>query len=1320
MQEVISQEVIENFLNGWDPEQFIVGVEYDYRTNKIYKIIQDPEKGKIVKEDTFTPFLWVSDLNGLNFYQNNKSIQKKKMGEYGILIEKLETHGNERLEAGMSYLVKSIKGYTELINFFRQGGIDPWGEKFKQYFTLLSPVEQYLIQKKKRLFKGIDDYSGVYRFVFDIETTGLEPEKNEIILIGVKDNRGFHKTISAFGEDGEKKCIEEFFNIIREKKPTIIGGYNSAAFDFPFILKRAEILGVDTKDLTNIFTHEGIKQKEGILKLANEVEPYTQHIIWGFNIVDIAHAVRRAQAINSEIKSWGLKYITKYLEKEKPNRVYVDGAFISKIYLDNELYYMNPKTGKYKKIGEPGTEGLLEKYPNKYEIWSGKQIVEQYLDDDLYETMIVDDSFSQSTFLLSKLVPTTYERIATMGTATLWKIIMLAWSYENNLAIPVKDEKRPITGGLSRLLTVGYAKNIVKFDYASLYPSIQLVYDVFPECDVMGVQKSMLKYFRNIRIKYKRLAGELKDKDPVQAEMYDRKQLPIKIFINAYFGSLSAPHVFPWGDMNKGETITCTGRQCLRMMIMFFEKKGYKPLVMDSVEYDTPIYLMDKLGDLVILPISDIFDEESVYKTNDNLRDFSEKEYKVLTKHGWQPINYVYRHGTTKTIHKLVTKDRLVNCTSDHSVFQSGIQIKPTKLKRGDKIDIVEIPRMNNINTMSLDMANLIGFFIGDGSSTYRDKGQTYKNKRGVLKIYRNMSGNFTLNNSQLDILEKYQKILKKEFGIDSQINDTRKSSSVYKLQTSNAEVCKWFSKNCYTGYRQKMIPKEILNGSDEIMKSFLDGFYLADGYGDDFNNPIDITQKSKVCVAGIVFLLKQLEVNYKIQIRKDKPNIQNIILGHKRNGKYYKINNSKSKRKSDEVWNNIELENKERYVYDISTADGTFVGGIGGVLLKNTDGVNFSTPEDIDSHVYIGKGLNELVEEGKEYRGIEADTAEFNDIFMRNEMGLDIDYTAPACINVSRKNYIIKLLKKGKEKIKLTGNTIKSKKLQQYVVEFLDEGFKHLLNGDGLSFVELYYTYVNKIYNKEIPLSKIANKSRVKQSVEDYRKHIKKTTKAGTLMSRQAHMELVMLNNYPANLGETIYYVNNGTKKSSGDVQKINKPTKKQQEEYFQKHGKSMPNDYLEINCYMISEKDIQNNPDMTGDYNVARYLNMFNKRIEPLLVVFKPEIRDDILVEDPSNRQYFTKHQCELVNGFPLKEDGQDKYDEVMTLSDSEVLFWNKVNRDPFYMYFEDSIKYADPYWVEHNRKVVSLEAESIKSNEDEIIENNGHDYAYHAVES
>jgi len=965
MKEVISQEVIEGFLNGGDDEMYIVGVEYDYPTNTIWKIIQDPIEGKIIKSDTFTPFIWVGDLTGLNFYNNSKAMQKKRMGEFGILIEKLDTHGNERLENGMTHIVKSIKSYTDLVSFFRMGGLNPWDEKVRHHFTVLNPVEQYLIQKKKRLFKGIDEYSGVNRFVFDIETTGLDPETCVIILIGVKDNRGMNETIAAFGEDGEKKCIERFFKYIKDLKPTIVAGYNSAFFDWPFILKRAEILGVDVDGLTQIFTTQGMKEKEGMLKLANEIEPYKQHVIWGFNIIDIAHSVRRAQAINSEIKSWGLKYITTYLEKEKPNRVYVDGAKISKIYLDNESYYVNPKTGNYKQIGEPGTENLTQKYPGKFEIWTGRKIVEQYLDDDLYETMVVDDSFSQSTFLLSKLVPTTYERIATMGTATLWKIIMLAWSYENNLAIPAKDEKRAITGGLSRLLNVGYSKNIVKFDYASLYPSIQLVYDVFPDCDVMGVQKSMLKYFRDIRIKYKLLAGELKNSDPVLAEMYDRKQLPIKIFINAYFGSLSAPHVFPWGDMNMGETITCVGRQCLRMMIMFYMKKGYKPLVMD-------------------------------------------------------------------------------------------------------------------------------------------------------------------------------------------------------------------------------------------------------------------------------------------------------------------------------------------------------------------TDGVNFETPLNIDDTVYVGKGLNEMVTLGKEYKGIEADTAEFNDIFMRNEMGLDIDYVAPACINVSRKNYIIKMMKKGKEKIKLTGNTIKSKKLQTYIVEFLDEGLKYLLNGDGLSFVELYYEFVSKIYNKEIPLSKIANKARVKQSINDYRKYVQKTTKAGSLMSRQAHMELIMRSDYPAGLGDTIYYVNNGVKKSSGDVQKVSRPSKKVLEEYLTKHGTPMPEDYIEVNCYMIDEKEILNNPDLKGDYNVPRYLNNFNKRVEPLLVVFHPSIREDILIESPDQRQFFTKLQCELVNGFPLKEEGQDKLDEVMTLSDSEVLFWNRVGRDPYFMYVENSLELADPFWVDHNRKVISFQEQSTKSNEEEIIETNGNDYALHAIES
>ena len=61
--------------------------------------------------------------------------------------------------------------------------------------------------------------------------------------------------------------------------------------------------------------------------------------------------------------------------------------------------------------------------------------------------------------------------------------------------------------------------------------------------------------------------------DPKLEVDYDKKQLPLKILNNGMFGSISAPHVFPWGDVNEGEKITCTGRQYLRHMIRFFNHK---------------------------------------------------------------------------------------------------------------------------------------------------------------------------------------------------------------------------------------------------------------------------------------------------------------------------------------------------------------------------------------------------------------------------------------------------------------------------------------------------------------------------------------------------------------------------------------------------------------------------------------------------------------------------------------------------------------------------------------------------------------------------
>ena len=454
---------------------------------------------------------------------------------------------------------------------------------------------------------------------------------------------------------------------------------------------------------------------------------------------------------------------------------------------------------------------------------------------------------------------------------------------------------------MSRLLEVGFTENVVKFDFASLYPSIQLTHDVFTDCDVTGAMRGLLQYNYDYRNLYKELKKKYKEEgDKEKSEYYDKKQLPLKILNNGMFGSISAPHVYPWGDTNMGEKITCTGRQYLRHMIRFFKNRGFRPLVGD-------------------------------------------------------------------------------------------------------------------------------------------------------------------------------------------------------------------------------------------------------------------------------------------------------------------------------------------------------------------TDGFNFAIPTEISKHIYTSNGNHKSNIKGKTYQGMKAVVAEYNDRYMKGVMGLDIDEICEATINIARKNYADLI----DGKVKLVGNTIKSKKLPTYISEFIDKGIGLLLNNKGYEFINEYYDTIEKIYNQEIPLSKIANKSRVRITIGEYMKKTKQLNKAGNPLPRQAHMELIMKENLIVDLGDTIYYVNTGNRKSHGDIQT--------------KTDKKTGQKNVGINCKYISSEIIENFPDTTGSYNIERYIDAFNKRVKPLLVCFKSEIRDDILITSPLHRQYFTHNQLKLTSGDPYNKGDQDTIENLLSITEEELLFWETMGISPTYM-FED----------------------------------------------
>jgi len=1342
----ITPEVISQFMTGRDEQKYIVAIEAAYNDNLAYVVVNDPDKGKYIERFKYKPFLWMKEEVGHMLYDGNKAKLRAAMQKYGITIKKLRTANAEgvtpsRMDKGFKYLVTCSESNSKLNWFFKEGGFNPReGDNSKLIFKF-APDEQFMIQTGKRLFKGFEDYDDLHRLQFDLETQGLDPMGNPIFQIGIRDNRGYERIIEVVGDtpqelrDAERVAIVEFFKVIDDIQPDIIAGYNSANFDWPFLYKRSDRLSVDiTKFVKGLDGETPIKDSDWNLKMGQETERYSQTLLWGYNVLDISHSVRRAQAINSSIKSWSLKYITKFSKAQKPNRVYIDGDKIYTTWKDTEnVYYFNEDNGDWFKHVDGSLEQEELVSTGDYDEVKGAYIVERYLLDDLWETEKIDNIYNQAPFLLAKSIPTSYMRSSTMGTAGQWSLMLAAWSYEHGLAIPDYEKKREFTGGLSRLLETGFAEEVGKLDYAALYPKTTLTYGIFPDTDISGVFKGLLTYIVDNRDKYKFLVEEYKEKvaelsklEPTEenkviiekyskmASDYDKKQLPLKILANSFYGAYGAPYIFPWGDTMCAEKITCMSRQHLRLMVRTFtEKWGFRALVGDSVTYDTPIYIKYKnTGYIDILPICDLFNENSEYLDIEKLRDFEEKPFDVLTRNGWTGVNYVYRHETDKKIHRVTTKNRLVNVTQDHSLFQNGVEVKPSELSRFDKVDIYDIPKNNLSTDLTVGKAYLFGFFLGDGSAICSPRGRKYiSRKTGVTKYHKSVRYDWKISNTRVNILEDLQKILKDEFMLDGNIKNHMKSSSVYNLTVHKSTFSKYFHDNFYTSYREKKVPSIILNSTPDIKKAFINGVFASDGYGDTIEDCSDIGMKSQVAMAGISLILKELGIDYKIVVRKDKQAFINFKLkNHNRNNSSF---TNKTKMKCDEVWNNYVIDNKDlaNRVYDISTEDGTFICGIGGIIAHNTDGFNFAIPDNVNDFKYtpLGNHWKTTKYKGIELCGLDACLAYFNENYMEGWMGLDVDDVCKATINFKRKNYANLI----GTKVKFVGNSIKSKAMPTYIEDFLDKGIKLLLDGKGYDFINYYYEYIEDIYNYRIPLVKIASKAKVKQTVSQYIEDCKTRTKSGSLKARKAHMELILHHDMSPKLGDVIYYVNTAETKSKGDVQMV-------------KDRKTKENKIV-INCKLISQEDIENNPNyITDEYNVHKYIDAFNTRIAPLLVVFSKDIRGKILldmVKDKKTKQYqlqdryyFTESECKLVSGQPLEDSDQDTYEQLMTMENKEIRFWMMANEVPNRLTIDEWDTVKQDYFnrkadgLKHDLDVLKSVCVKLELNQLKSITNNG----------
>jgi len=399
----------------------------------------------------------------------------------------------------------------------------------------------------------------------------------------------------------------------------------------------------------------------------------------------------------------------------------------------------------------------------------------------------------------------------------------------------------------------------------------------------------------------------------------------------------------------------------------------------------------------------------------------------------------------------------------------------------------------------------------------------------------------------------------------------------------------------------------------------------------------------------------------------------------------------------------------------------------------------------------------------GRTFTGIRALSEKFNAEEMPPPfMGVDMDGVWKSSLTLSRINYANLTneevdKKTGKivpPKIKLTGNTIKSKTMSEYIEDFIDAGLKLILNDKGEEFVEYYNEYLKKIYFKQIPLKKIATKKKYKTTIKEYLG--RGVNKNNQPKAKQAHMELILQqrndaileqyikkygvdeltlvekidrlvvetydNHYPkrynkdgeeipVSIGEKrdkvghmlysepeldtyLYYVNIGTKKSQGDSSRI-----------------ANANGEMVLASKLISAEDLESNPELTGDYNVAKYMDSFNKRAKTIMEGFSPEIREQILIKDPSKREYLDSKDLVLRNFV------NDDYDESLILEEKELRFWNRTGYDPNLIWkgfslpsehaLDNLIEYKEKIEILNNKFKAAGDKRVVKSVNDKLVE-------------
>lgn len=409
----------------------------------------------------------------------------------------------------------------------------------KDTYCVWDAKEAFLINKGYTYYKGMNP-KDVSILSFDIETDGLvHHDGSRVFLISntYRNKHGIQKKLFCFWDyENDGEMLEDWCNWVLKVNPSILTGHNINGYDFPYIAHVASLYGVsitigrDSSPIT-------IAKKESNFRIDGSRDLHYKKVkCYGREIIDTMFLAYKYDTVEKKYDSYGLKPIIKKENLEAPGRTFYDASTIKKnIFIPEE-----------------------------------REKIVAYARDDADDALKLFDLMAAPFFYMANSIPKPFQTITESATGSQINALLVRSYLQQGHSIPKASEVHPFEGAISD----GYAgvyKNCLKWDVASLYPSVMIEYKVnLGDKDPNNHFGILVDYYTSERLKNKKLAKTTGEK------YYDDVQGAQKILINSFYGFLST-NGLQFNSPAGAAFVTEKGREILKKAIMWACSKEYSP-----------------------------------------------------------------------------------------------------------------------------------------------------------------------------------------------------------------------------------------------------------------------------------------------------------------------------------------------------------------------------------------------------------------------------------------------------------------------------------------------------------------------------------------------------------------------------------------------------------------------------------------------------------------------------------------------------------------------------------------------------------------------